>query len=110
LSDSFSKVEELAKNIDQNIFPLLYAHATDQYNAGQTIIFGPVAISKAGIVIGKKTYPWTDVKEVSIHQGILKVSRKDGGWFSGASVAASVIPNLRVLLAIIQQLVGLKAD
>jgi hypothetical protein len=50
------------------------------------------------------------VKEVSIHQGILKVSRKDGGWFSGASAAASVIPNLRVLLAIIQQLVGLKAD
>jgi len=109
LSDSFGKVEELAKYIDQNIFPLLYAHATDQYNAGQTIIFGQVAISKAGIVIGKKTYPWTDVKEVSIHQGILKVSRKDGGWFSVASAAASVIPNLRVLLSIIDQVTGVKA-
>jgi hypothetical protein len=49
------------------------------------------------------------VKEVSIHQGILKVSRKDGGWFSGASAAASVIPNLRVLLSIIDQVTGVKA-
>lgn len=109
LSDSFDKVEELAKLIDENIFPLLYGPAADQYNAGQAIAFGPVTISKTGIAIGKKTYPWTDVSEVSIHQGILKVSRKEGGWFSGASAAASAIPNLRVLLTIIQQVVGLKA-
>jgi len=109
LSDSFSQVEQLAKNIDENIFPLLYGPAADQYNAGQTIAFGPVAISKVGIAIGKKTYPWTDVKEVSIHRGILKVSRKEGGWFSGASASAATIPNLRVLLTIINQVVGLKA-
>ncbi|MBE3120553.1 MAG: hypothetical protein IMZ50_17595 [Candidatus Atribacteria bacterium] len=109
LADSFGKVEELAKNIDQSIFPLLYRRAADQYNAGQAIVFGPVAISKVGIAIGKKTYPWTDVKEVSIHKGILKVSRKDGGWFSGASAAASTIPNLRVFLSIIDQVTGVKA-
>jgi hypothetical protein len=109
LADSFSKVEELAKNIDENIFPFLYGPAADQYNAGQTIVFGPVAISKAGIAIGKKTYPWTDVKEVSIHRGVLKVSRKEGGWFSGASVPASTIPNLRVLLSLIDQVKGVIA-
>jgi hypothetical protein len=109
LSDSFGKVEELAKNIDENIFPLLYGQVADQYNAGQTIVFGPVAISKSGIVIGKKTYPWTEVKEVSIHQGVLKVSRKEGGWFSGARASAATIPDLRVLLTIIHQVVGVKA-
>jgi hypothetical protein len=109
LSDSISKVEELAKDIDQNIFPLLYKSAADQYNTGQTIAFGPVAISKGGIEIGKKTYPWADVKEVSVHNGVLKVSRNEGGWFSGARTSVSMIPNLGVLLAIIQQVVGLKA-
>ena len=109
LSDSLGKVEELAKMIDESIFPLLYKLAADQYNAGQTIVFGPVAISKTGITIGRKTYPWSDVKEVSIHRGVLKVSRKEGGWFSGASAAASSIPNLGVLLTIIHQVVGLKA-
>jgi hypothetical protein len=72
------------------------------------LIFGPVAVSKAGIRIGKKTYPWMDVKQVSVQRGILKVAKKDSGWFSGASAAASVIPNLSVLLNIIYQVVGLK--
>ena len=108
LSDSIGKVEELAKNIDENIFPLLYSLASDQYNTGQTVLFGPVAISKMGIVIGKKTYPWTELKEASIQKGTLKVSKKDGGWFSGATASAAVIPNLRVLLTIIHQVVGLK--
>jgi hypothetical protein len=106
LSDSITKVEELAKNIDESIFPLLYGLAADQYNAGQEIVFGPVVISKAGIGIGKKTYPWTEVKEVTIHHGVLKVSRKEGGWFSGASAAVSTIPNLRVLLSLIDQVTG----
>jgi hypothetical protein len=109
LADSFSKLEELANLIDNSIFPLLYEHAADQYNTGQEIVSGPVAISKAGITIGKKTYPWKDVKEVSVHRGILKVSRKEGGWFSGASASTAAIPNLRVLLTIIHQVVGLKA-
>lgn len=109
LSDSLSSVEELANLIDQSIFPLLYEVAANQYNAGQEIFFGPVAISKAGITISKKTYPWKDVKEVSIHRGILKVSRKEGGLFSGASASTAAIPNLRVLLTIIHQVVGLKA-
>ena len=109
LNDVFIKIEEVAKTIEQNIFPLLYGHAADDYNGGQTLTFGPVAVSKGGILIGKRTYPWKDVKEVSIHQGILKVSKKDGGWFSGASASASSIPNLRVLLTIINQVVGLKA-
>ena len=108
-NDIYVKVEELAKAIEEHIFPLLYGRAADQYNTGQLLVFGPVAVSKAGIQIGKKTYPWQDVKEVSIHQGILKVSKKDGGWFSGASASAALIPNLRVLLTIINQVVGLKA-
>jgi hypothetical protein len=109
LNDVFTKIEEVAKNIEESIFPLLYARAADEYNAGQRLVHGPVAVSKEGIQIGKKTYPWQEVKEVSIHQGILKVSKKDGGWFSGASASAASIPNLRVLLTIINQVVGLRA-
>jgi hypothetical protein len=78
------------------------------YNTGKTLAFGLVAISKAGMVVGRKTYLWTDIKEISIHKGILKVTTQEGGWFSGASAAAAVIPNLRVLLAIIHQVVGIK--
>jgi cbb3-type cytochrome oxidase subunit 3 len=109
LNDSLAKVEELAALIEAGTFPLLYEKAAQQYNTGQTLTFGPVVISKGGILVGRKTYPWQEVKEVSIQQGVLKVSKKDGGWFSGASAMASTIPNLRVLLSIIDQVVGIKA-
>jgi hypothetical protein len=109
LNDSLAKVEELAALVEEGSFPLLYEKAAQLYNTGQTLTFGPVAISKAGIQIGKKTYPWQEVQQVSIQQGVVKVSRKDGGWFSGASAMASTIPNLRILLSIIDQVVGIKA-
>ncbi len=109
LGDSFKNVEQLAALIEQSTFPILYDRAAAQYNSGQAVVFGPVAFSKSGIVIGKKTYPWPEVQQVSIHQGFLKVSKKGGGWFSGASAAASTIPNLRVLLSIIDQIAGVKA-
>ncbi len=108
LSDVFKDVEKLAAFLEQAITPLLYERAAAQYNSGQTVVFGPVAVSKAGIQVGKKVYPWSEVSEVSIHQGILKVSKKGGGWFSGASAAVSTIPNLRVLLSILNQVVEVR--
>ena len=108
-ADLYKNVEQLGQAIEAASFPMRYENARQLYNTGQPVIFGPVAISKAGIVIGKKTYPWAEVKQVSIHQGVLKVSKKDGGWFSGASATAPSIPNLRVLLSIIDQVVGVKA-
>lgn len=107
-SDIYKGAEQLGQAAENASFPSRYDQARQFYNSGQTVVFGPVAISKAGIAIGKKTYPWTDVKEVSIHQGVLKISKKDGGWFSGASASAPSIPNLRVLLSIIDQVVGVK--
>ena len=108
LNDALGKVDELAKAIEEGCFPFLYERLALQYNSGQPVTFGPVAITKTGIQVGKKVYPWSEVKEVSLNQGILRISKKDGGWFSGASAAASTIPNLHVLLSIINQVVGLK--
>jgi len=108
LSDSIKKVEQLAKTIEEGIFPQLYERAADQYNLGQSLSFGPVTINKTGITVGKKNFSWAEVKQIAIRQGSMKISRVDGGWFSGASAMVSAIPNLRVLSAILQQVVGLK--
>jgi hypothetical protein len=104
LNDAFSRVEALAQAIEENTFPILFEQASQQYNAGGNLTFGPVMVNQAAIQIGKKSYAWGEVQQVSIQQGILKVSKKGGGWFSGASAAASNIPNLRVLLNVIDRL------
>jgi hypothetical protein len=106
--NKYNKVQDLGQAIEQAVTPTLYKRAADAYNAGHTVSFGSVAISKEGVTIGKKVYPWAEVAQVSINQGYIRVSKKDGGWFSGASAAASTIPNLNVLLSIIDQITGVK--
>ena len=110
LNDIYVDVEELAKAIQDAIFPFLYERAAQQFNAGQMLTFGPALISKKELQIGKKVYPWNEVRQVSIRQGILKVSKDDAGWFGGSNVSASVIPNLNVLLNLLHQVVGLKVE
>ena len=110
LSDVYSRVEELAQAIQEAIFPLLYERAAQEFNSGQKLAFGQAVISKDGFQVGKKTYPWSEVQQVSIRQGMLKVSKAGGGWLSGSSLPASLIPNLNVLLSLIYQVVGLKVD
>lgn len=107
IDDALVKVDELAEAIQQNVFARLYEPAAQQYNQGKPLAFGPLVISKLGLQFGKKTIPWEEVKEVSLKRGNLKVSRKQS---RGASVPVHAIPNLNVLLAILQQVVGLKTS
>jgi hypothetical protein len=108
--DAIEDVEALAGKVREKVFPLLYQINADLYNNGQQCVFGPVKISKGfGIQIKKKTYAWDQVGEVRIQKGVLSVKKKDGKWFSGASVPAASIPNLEVLLSIINQVVGVQS-
>ena len=111
VNDTIANVEALATDIRKHIFPLLYEQVAQAYNEGRNCLFGPVKLSKAdGIQVGKKVYPWDQVEQVAIQKGVLSVKKKGGGWFSGASATASSIPNLEVMLSIIDQVVGLKTS
>ena len=110
LDDSLKDVEKMYDQIHKNSFPYRYERLANAYNSGKNVNFGTVSLSKTvGIQIGKKTYPWNEIEEVAIQNGMLSVKKKDGRWFSGAKSAVSLIPNLFVLLSIIDQMVGIKA-
>lgn len=103
LKDSLPKVEEIAKAIEDGIFPHLYKAAAEKYNAGESIGFGPITLSKVGIKIGKNSYAWDIVGKITVEKGYIKAAQKDGGWFSGASIPVASIPNFSVLLAVLNQ-------
>ncbi|MDP3186251.1 MAG: hypothetical protein Q8M58_13375, partial [Anaerolineales bacterium] len=109
LNDAFSRVEELGRVIEEKTFPSLFEQAAQQYNAGQILTFGPVLVNKTGIQISKKNYAWGEIQPVTVRRGYLHIARKEGGLFSGAKTALASIPNLRVLLSIINQVIRVKA-
>ncbi len=109
LDNKLQKIEQLGQAISRGVFPHQYQKLVAALNAGQTVTLGPVAVNKQGIAFGKKAYPWSEIEQVGIQNGYVNIKKKGGGWFSGASAAASSIANLDALLSVIDQVVGIKA-
>ena len=110
INDAIKDAEAFYTHMQNNTLQHRYQRLADEYNLGNPVTFGPVTIGKqTGIKIGKKSYAWDQIQEVGINKGVLSVKKKDGKWFSGASATAGTIPNLHVLLSIINQIVGLQA-
>jgi hypothetical protein len=108
LNDALSNVEEAYNLVEQHTFGLRYQARAQAYNAGKTVAFGQVSLSKQGIAMRGKFFAWEAIQQVAIYQGDLRVTRKGGGWFSGARANAGAIPDLHVLLSLINQVVGVK--
>ena len=108
LDDSLNDIESLYHLLENNTIRQRYQRLAAAYNNNQPVIFGAVTIGKqSGIQIGDKTYPWTEIEEIAINQGILSIKKKNGGWMSSTKVPAGKIPNLQVLLSIISQIRGI---
>jgi hypothetical protein len=108
LDNKFKKIETLGQFIGQKVAPLQYDKLLQKLRSGQTVVLGPIAISKDNISIGKKCYPWSEVEQVGIQKGYVSIKKKNGGWFSGATSPVSAIPNLDALFAIVNQLAKVK--
>jgi hypothetical protein len=108
LDNKFKKIESLGQIIGQKAAPLQYDKLLQKLRSGQTVVLGPIAISKDSITMGKKCYSWSEVEQVGIQKGYISIKKKGGGWFSGASSPVSAIPNLDALFAVVNQLVKVK--
>lgn len=109
LNDQIKDIENFYTHVQNNTLQQRYQRLANDFNSGSPVAFGSVVIGKdTGIQIGKKVYPWAEIEEVAINKGMLSVKKKGGGWLSGASATAGSIPNLHVLLSILNQVVGLK--
>jgi hypothetical protein len=109
LDNKFKKVEALGQLVGQKVAPIQYDRLLQKFRSGQTVVLGPIAISKDCITMGKKNYPWGEVEQVGIQKGYMNIKKKGGGWFSGASSPVSTIPNLDALFAVVNQIVKVKA-
>jgi hypothetical protein len=105
--DVFENVEALGNGLQEMLFPVQYRRASEQFNAGQTVTFDKISLHKTeGLTIDNKKYPWHEIENISLNQGMLQVAKKGGGWFSGASKMVASIPNLQVLLTLVDEALG----
>ena len=109
LDNKFKNIETLGRTINQKAAPIQYERLLQQLRNGQSVKLGEVTISKENLTISKKTFAWNEIASVGINKGFVNIKKKDGGWFSGGTAAVANIPNLDALLAVIDQIVKVKA-
>lgn len=99
-------VERLGEVMRDETMARLYPKYAAAYNAGQTITFGPLSISKQGISNGKETIAWEQVKGINLDRGVINI-QKEGKWFTWKSATVGGTPNVFVFLSMVDQIAGL---
>ncbi|HZO74878.1 MAG TPA: DUF6585 family protein [Ktedonobacteraceae bacterium] len=99
-NDRFSNVEQLGDTISRQVTNRLLPQVIQAYQAGNTITFGPLSISKQGVSNGKELLPWSQIKEMGVNRGVVTV-KKEGKWLSWSAVMAAKVPNIFVFMALV---------
>ena len=106
LTQTIGQVQALASEIEQATNPILLKQSVQAFENNQPVNFGPISLSRQGAKFNGKLYDWSQVANITIENGYVQISKKGGGFFSGASVSAAMVPNLNVFLALLQQIGG----
>jgi hypothetical protein len=112
LSADLERLPELAARIKASLYRRLAQDLRMAFEAGQWLFFGPVAIQKNALQLqrpwlfgrGKQVYQWKQVDQITIQNGFLVIEWADPLTRRKFSrILASQIPNVELLVQIIQQ-------
>jgi hypothetical protein len=96
---SFKELPHLVAQLKAQLYPRLLPGLQEQFNSSQWLHFGPVSIQFGSCRIRTRQIPWEAVRQVAVRSGDLVVELEND---STIRLPASEIPNLEILLQIIQ--------
>lgn len=97
LNSSDKGVLEAFEAICARVNPRLLRMFDEQVARGESVAFGKVSLSRAGVTLGRKApIPFQELERFTVEAGQLCI-KKSGKWFS-SSVALKDIPNAFVLM------------
>jgi hypothetical protein len=100
LAGAYQNLPECITRIKARLYPLLVPELKSSFSTGKWLYFGPVAIQRKTLRLGKNQFSWTQVKRVSIVKGVLVVELVDQ---TCKRIPVAKIPNFELLLQLIDQ-------
>jgi len=112
-----ANLQELVKRVKEYLYPTMQSELTRMFRSGLPLFFGPVEISQEGIKLrrhipltGMYSVPWRNVKRITVLSGYFLVELEHQTTRARGLPAyrqpVTRIPNLELLLKIIDQGVG----
>jgi hypothetical protein len=106
-TDEVRDAEGAFNAIRQRAYPPLFSRLLAQYEAGQTVSFGKVTVSRTnGLAIGKKAFRWDEITGAKVSGGYLFISKAGLGWLNDGDALVAEIANVELLIRIIEQRLG----
>ncbi len=102
LSDFLNHIQALGETIIEESYRHLWPKAAAAYQGGETVVFGPLAVSTTGLTYRGRALPWSEVKSILITADFIKVIQK-GSWLGyWADLPSSAIPNFSVMWTLLE--------
>jgi hypothetical protein len=104
LRDNWPYVPRIGNHITDEVTRVRLPLAIQEVQGGGKVSFGDLEVTAAGISNKRHGFiPWTDIEEVQVKKGYVKI-RRAGKWLPWSSMAAASIPNLFVFLSLAEGL------
>jgi hypothetical protein len=98
-------IEQLGRLLESGVTRDQLPKAIVLFNAGQTVSFGPLKVTPAGLSSGTDLVPWAEVQGVATTHGFVQV-KKAGKWLAWKTVPVAKIPNYFVFDALVQAILA----
>jgi hypothetical protein len=100
LNDRFTNIAALGNLVNERITQTKLPQVIAALNAGQTVTFGPLSISQAGLQNARGALlPWQEIKGVDIQSGYIAIS-KAGKWLKWSNQPIANIPNALLFVSL----------
>ncbi|HET6933419.1 MAG TPA: DUF6585 family protein [Candidatus Angelobacter sp.] len=102
-NSNIRNVAEAMQLVLQKVNPRIREQAERMLSSGGTVAFGNVSLSPQGVIWkGKQPIPYNSIVKYRLDGPSLKI-KSDGKWLNDISVNAKKVPNVFVLLDMIEQ-------
>ena len=98
ITDSYLNLPELMSRIKSKLYPRIIPSLTNNFQNGQWVFFGPIAIQLKQISVRKRKYEWSHVRRLNVDSGDLVIELTNP---RNLQIPVSQIPNIEILLQII---------
>jgi hypothetical protein len=104
LTSNYKGVEFAIGDVHRAVNMRLLEDARRRVRQGETVVFGNVGVSSAGVSWkGKAPISYAEIVSIELEAGNLKV-KQQGKWIAPVSVAAQKVPNVFVALDLMKEL------
>jgi hypothetical protein len=103
VNSNIGDMEEVVRQALANVNPRLRQEAARMLNSGGTVAFGKISLSPGGVIWrSKDPIPYAAIVKCKIDGSTLRV-KADGKWLDNIAITAKKVPNIFVLLDLIEE-------